>query len=108
VHEGIKTSPSNDWKWGGCSSDVAYGLKFARLFVDSREKEDDAKSLMNLHNNAVGRKVSWQILVLPTFWPRQARLHHQITMEFTVTYNYYNICRPTTDLMPIHFNDKTI
>ena len=45
------------WKWGGCSADIKYGLQFARIFVDAREIEEDARSLMNLHNNRVGRKV---------------------------------------------------
>ena len=46
------------WKWGGCSADVAYGLRFSRMFVDSREIEEDSRSLMNKHNNAAGRKVT--------------------------------------------------
>lgn len=45
------------WKWGGCSADIKYGLKFARKFLDAREIEEDARSLMNLHNNRAGRKV---------------------------------------------------
>ncbi|KAL0279004.1 UNVERIFIED_CONTAM: hypothetical protein PYX00_000654 [Menopon gallinae] len=44
------------WKWGGCSADVGYGMKFARRFLDAREIEGDARSLMNLHNNKAGRK----------------------------------------------------
>ncbi|XP_787051.3 protein Wnt-7b [Strongylocentrotus purpuratus] len=45
------------WRWGGCSADVEYGLRFSRLFVDSGEVANNAKTLMNLHNNEVGRKV---------------------------------------------------
>lgn len=48
---------TQDFQWGGCSADVSYGLKFARIFLDAREVEDDARSLMNLHNNRAGRKV---------------------------------------------------
>ncbi|CAH1782735.1 unnamed protein product [Owenia fusiformis] len=44
------------WRWGGCSADFRYGLEFARQFVDAREIEHDARSLMNLHNNRAGRK----------------------------------------------------
>ena len=47
----------NGWKWGGCSADIKYGLKFARIFVDAREIQEDSRSLMNLHNNRAGRKV---------------------------------------------------
>lgn len=46
------------WKWGGCSADINFGMKFARKFFDAREIEGDARSLMNLHNNRAGRKVS--------------------------------------------------
>ncbi|XP_039749130.1 protein Wnt-7b-like isoform X3 [Pararge aegeria] len=50
-------SPSEQFQWGGCG-EAAYGARFARRFLDSREMEADARSLMNLHNNRVGRKVS--------------------------------------------------
>ena len=46
------------WKWGGCSADIKYGLKLARKFMDAREIAENARSLMNLHNNRAGRKVS--------------------------------------------------
>lgn len=52
-----KESPSSDWQWGGCSADVAYGMRLARRFTDAREVEGDARSLMNLHNNKAGRKM---------------------------------------------------
>ncbi|KAG8007354.1 Protein Wnt-7a, partial [Nibea albiflora] len=45
------------WKWGGCSADVHYGLGFSKVFVDAREIKQNARTLMNLHNNEVGRKV---------------------------------------------------
>ncbi|XP_054711487.1 protein Wnt-7a-like [Uloborus diversus] len=44
------------WKWGGCSVDVRQGIRLSRKFVDAREVERDARSLMNLHNNQAGRK----------------------------------------------------
>lgn len=44
------------FQWGGCSDNIAYGLKFAKLFVDSGERERDARAKMNLHNNLVGRR----------------------------------------------------
>ncbi|KAG7251607.1 hypothetical protein CRUP_034153, partial [Coryphaenoides rupestris] len=44
------------WKWGGCSADVRYGLGFSKVFVDAREVKQNARTLMNLHNNEVGRK----------------------------------------------------
>lgn len=51
------TGPSEQFQWGGCG-EAAYGARFARRFLDARELESDARSLMNLHNNRVGRKVS--------------------------------------------------
>ncbi|XP_072378892.1 protein Wnt-10a [Diabrotica undecimpunctata] len=43
------------WKWGGCSHNLRYGLKFSKMFLDSREKAEDMQSKINLHNNQVGR-----------------------------------------------------
>ncbi|KPJ12754.1 Protein Wnt-7b [Papilio machaon] len=51
------TGPSEQFQWGGCG-EAAYGARFARRFLDARELESDARSLMNLHNNRVGRKYS--------------------------------------------------
>ncbi|XP_063897130.1 protein Wnt-2 isoform X2 [Helicoverpa armigera] len=44
------------FEWGGCG-EGAYGARLARRFLDARELERDARALMNLHNNRVGRKV---------------------------------------------------
>lgn len=46
------------WKWGGCSADISYGLDFSKVFINAREVKQNARTLMNLHNNEVGRKVS--------------------------------------------------
>ncbi|XP_028841946.1 protein Wnt-2 [Denticeps clupeoides] len=59
-HPGKKGS-SQDAKgtfdWGGCSDNVEHAMKFAQAFIDAKErKERDARALMNLHNNRVGRK----------------------------------------------------
>lgn len=59
LHEG--------WKWGGCSADIKHGLKFSRKFLDAREIEQNARSLMNKHNNRAGRKVSWYYIDLNDF-----------------------------------------
>ncbi|XP_063991043.1 protein Wnt-2 isoform X2 [Diachasmimorpha longicaudata] len=53
-----KSLPPNGWEWGGCSADVTYGMKF----LDAREVEGDARSLMNLHNNKAGRKIVKSLL----------------------------------------------
>ncbi|XP_056630942.1 protein Wnt-7b isoform X1 [Diorhabda sublineata] len=52
------------WKWGGCSVDINYGVRFARKFLDARELENDARSLMNLHNNKAGRKAVKMSLIV--------------------------------------------
>nr|ALL53299.1 Wnt10 ligand [Thamnocephalus platyurus] len=46
-----------DWKWGGCSHNVEYGVKFSRSFLDVKEKAKDMQSQINLHNNQAGRLV---------------------------------------------------
>lgn len=53
------------WEWSGGAGaaggarcgEAAYGARLARRFLDARELERDARALMNLHNNRVGRKV---------------------------------------------------
>ncbi|XP_053963343.1 protein Wnt-2 [Anastrepha ludens] len=55
-------SSTQPWKWGGCSADIDFGMKFARKFLDAREIEGDARSLMNLHNNRAGRKLVKNLL----------------------------------------------
>lgn len=48
-----------EFDWGGCSDNIHYGIKFAKAFVDAKEKKvKDARALMNLHNNRCGRMVS--------------------------------------------------
>ena len=44
--------------WGGCNDNIESGLKYAREFIDSREKDQDVRAKINLHNNFVGRPVS--------------------------------------------------
>lgn len=57
-----KGTSEKGFQWGGCSDNIAYGLKFAKLFADSGERERDARAKMNLHNNLAGRRVSPCIL----------------------------------------------
>nr|XP_014277554.1 protein Wnt-7b-like [Halyomorpha halys] len=52
---GRRPALASNWKWGGCSVDIGYGVRFARRFLDAREIEGDARSLMNLQNNRAGR-----------------------------------------------------
>ncbi|KAH8407531.1 hypothetical protein KR222_004925, partial [Zaprionus bogoriensis] len=57
------TTPHEEhWQWGGCSADVDYGMRFARKFMDARELERDSRTLMNLHNNRVGRTLVKKLL----------------------------------------------
>lgn len=44
-----------DWKWGGCSHNLEYGMDFSRQFLDTKEKAGDIQSTVNLHNNQAGR-----------------------------------------------------
>ncbi|XP_013792286.2 protein Wnt-5b-like, partial [Limulus polyphemus] len=53
-----------DWVWGGCGDNIEYGYRFGEGFVDVREREkklrrgstQQARKLMNLHNNEAGRR----------------------------------------------------
>lgn len=49
-----------EYDWGGCSDNINYGIKFAKAFIDAKERTvRDARALMNLHNNRCGRTVSY-------------------------------------------------
>ena len=54
----VTNHKSQDFDWGGCSDNIAFGLRFTELFVDSVEHETDPRAKMNLHNNLAGRRVS--------------------------------------------------
>lgn len=54
----LKTKQASRWKWGGCSHNMAFGVEFSELFLDTREKGGDIQSQINLHNNHAGRRVS--------------------------------------------------
>ena len=54
-----------EFSWGGCSENVDYGSKFARRYMDARERNaKDARALMNVHNNHAGRKVSIDLTLI--------------------------------------------
>lgn len=56
---GRASDDRGNFDWGGCSDNINYGIKFAKAFVDARERMvKDARALMNLHNNRCGRMVS--------------------------------------------------
>lgn len=56
--KGSAKDSKGHFDWGGCSDNIDYGIKFARAFVDAKERKGkDARALMNLHNNRAGRKV---------------------------------------------------
>nr|QDW65357.1 Wnt3 [Himerometra robustipinna] len=49
-------TPNETWKWGGCSEDIMYGVKFSRSFLNPGEDNRNARSAMNRHNNEAGRQ----------------------------------------------------
>ncbi|EAU76147.2 AGAP010283-PA [Anopheles gambiae str. PEST] len=85
----FSSSESENWKWGGCSVDIGYGMRFAKKFLDAREIENDNRSLMNMHNNRVGRKpdsildhteagnLSWTPHIFTNFSPISLRYPEQ-------------------------------
>lgn len=72
-----------DWLWGGCGDNVEYGYRFAKEFVDAREREknfakgseEQGRALMNLQNNEAGRRVSHLALLTTAKEPKDAGLH---------------------------------
>lgn len=63
------SGPSDQgFEWSGCSDNIAFGIAFAKTFVDAREKrrrknnKNLGRQLMNIHNNQAGRKVSRELI----------------------------------------------
>ncbi|XP_069499747.1 protein Wnt-5a isoform X2 [Ambystoma mexicanum] len=58
-----------DWLWGGCGDNLEYGYRFAKEFVDAREREkihtkgsyESSRTLMNIHNNEAGRRTVYNL-----------------------------------------------
>jgi hypothetical protein len=52
-------APQN-FRWGGCGDDINYGVAFSRGFSDAKwaRQKKSKRSLVNVHNAEVGRKVS--------------------------------------------------
>ena len=52
------------WKWGACNDNVAYGYRFSKRFTDHENmavfRTSLEGALMVMHNNEVGRTVSWE------------------------------------------------
>jgi len=45
------------WQWGGCSDDIKFGEAVSSRFTDAGEKSRHVVSLINIHNNRLGRTV---------------------------------------------------
>ena len=54
------TGSQQQYQWGGCGDDVTYGLEFGQKFGSAKwiRRTPSLKSLSDLHNQRVGRKVS--------------------------------------------------
>ncbi|XP_010010171.1 PREDICTED: protein Wnt-5b-like, partial [Nestor notabilis] len=72
-----------DWLWGGCGDNVEYGYRFAKEFVDAKEREknyvrgseEQARMLMNLQNNEAGRRDAGPCAWRQCCWCREACGH---------------------------------
>uniref|UniRef100_A0A0N5B007 Protein Wnt n=1 Tax=Syphacia muris TaxID=451379 RepID=A0A0N5B007_9BILA len=55
----VQMQPSKDFVWAGCSDNIKYANTFGRRFMDADDQPHlrDARSLMNVHNSRVGRKI---------------------------------------------------
>lgn len=69
LKRGRSKDERGEFDWGGCSDNINYGIRFAKAFVDAKEKKvKDARALMNLHNNRCGRMVSAALQQSPELW----------------------------------------
>lgn len=79
-----------EFDWGGCSDNINYGIKFAKAFIDAKERTvRDARALTNLHNNRCGRTVSAH-----SFWDKRC-IHefkiHSKRLYWVVLQNHFLI-----------------
>ena len=56
--QALEQSIVGEWRWGGCSDNLEFGLEFTQQFVDGVEKGRDLRNIVNLHNARAGRTVS--------------------------------------------------
>ncbi|XP_026188154.1 protein Wnt-2b-A-like [Mastacembelus armatus] len=62
---GRSSDERGEFDWGGCSDNINYGIKFAKAFIDAKERSvRDARALMNLHNNRCGRAAVKRFMTL--------------------------------------------
>jgi hypothetical protein len=52
-----KSAGKGNW-WGGCNENIKFGEVMAKHFLEAIDKGNSARTLLNLHNNEIGRKVS--------------------------------------------------
>ncbi|XP_029463865.1 protein Wnt-7b-like [Rhinatrema bivittatum] len=67
--EEVEEEEERGWRWGGCSVNAEHGIHLSREFLDAREVKRSAWTLMNLHNNELGRKM------LETFLRLECKCH---------------------------------
>lgn len=82
---GRENDERGTFDWGGCSDNINYGIKFAKAFVDARERMvKDARARMNLHNNRCGRMVSSSFSVNTTSERRVQYILAQLLIFFSI------------------------
>ena len=62
----ICCTAGRDWKWGGCSDNVAFGQRISKQYIDELETGKDERAIVNLHNNEAGRRVSIAPIPIPS------------------------------------------
>ncbi|XP_017777920.1 PREDICTED: protein Wnt-10b [Nicrophorus vespilloides] len=51
----VKGASKSPWKWGGCSHNLQYGIRFSKMLLDNKDRASDLHSKIIVHNNQVGR-----------------------------------------------------
>eukprot|EP00794_Sanderia_malayensis_P007384 gene7384-8203_t len=51
--------------WDRCNDNIKFGTQFSRAFLDAREVVNDARALLNKHNNEAGRQAVLRNMEMP-------------------------------------------
>lgn len=90
---------NGDWQWGGCGDNIRFGEKETRRFINILENGHNARTAFNLHNNEIGRQVTWRNSIRIT---EKYCFHVSCAPPFWIYYVLYRYCSKVEDREDIY------